>query len=204
MSIIIKFSFSVSVNDSRYIKGDAKKKALGRSCKFRESTPTTRTKFWLNYNGQVAKFEPKRLPRSGLSGYRSKTRIETRTRVIFNQLFLQYNMIIFFLVLTNYSTNPSVVSSVRNLIAEGSSGVIFGLGIEEISEQKMSNRNTETRSLMDELRSFEKGGFFDLGHPLLNRIAESFVKAAGVTSLSLSLSLYIYIYTYKRELSSKF
>ncbi|XP_068663745.1 outer envelope pore protein 16-2, chloroplastic-like isoform X1 [Aristolochia californica] len=40
--------------------------------------------------------------------------------------------------------------------------------------------NLETRSLMDELRSFEKGGFFDLGHPLLNRIAESFVKAAGI------------------------
>lgn len=42
----------------------------------------------------------------------------------------------------------------------------------------------ETRTLLDELRSFDKGGFFDLGHPLLNRIAESFVKAAGV-SLSL-------------------
>ncbi|CAN6467901.1 unnamed protein product [Victoria cruziana] len=36
------------------------------------------------------------------------------------------------------------------------------------------------RSLLDELRSFDKGGFFDLGHPLLNRIAESFVKAAGI------------------------
>ena len=49
-----------------------------------------------------------------------------------------------------------------------------------------SNSNLETRSLLDELSSFEKGGFFDLGHPLLNRIAESFVKAAGVLSLSLS------------------
>ncbi|KAH7513454.1 hypothetical protein FEM48_Zijuj12G0201600 [Ziziphus jujuba var. spinosa] len=39
--------------------------------------------------------------------------------------------------------------------------------------------NLETRTLLDELRSFDKGGFFDLGHPLLNRIAESFVKAAG-------------------------
>ena len=47
-----------------------------------------------------------------------------------------------------------------------------------------SNSNLETRSLLDELSSFEKGGFFDLGHPLLNRIAESFVKAAGVLSLS--------------------
>ncbi|KAF3779742.1 Outer envelope pore protein 16-2 [Nymphaea thermarum] len=36
------------------------------------------------------------------------------------------------------------------------------------------------RSLLDELRSFDKGGLFDLGHPLLNRIAESFVKAAGI------------------------
>ncbi|KAL4592394.1 hypothetical protein LXL04_005386 [Taraxacum kok-saghyz] len=41
--------------------------------------------------------------------------------------------------------------------------------------------NLETRSLMDELRSFDrKGGFFDLGHPLLNRMADSFVKAAGI------------------------
>ncbi|KAK6122582.1 hypothetical protein DH2020_043665 [Rehmannia glutinosa] len=44
----------------------------------------------------------------------------------------------------------------------------------------MSGSNLETRSLIDELRSFDSGGFFDLGHPLLNRIAESFVKAAGV------------------------
>ncbi|XP_042517107.1 outer envelope pore protein 16-2, chloroplastic-like [Macadamia integrifolia] len=40
--------------------------------------------------------------------------------------------------------------------------------------------NMETRSLLDELRNFDKGGFFDLGHPLLNRVAESFVKAAGI------------------------
>nr|XP_016454574.1 PREDICTED: outer envelope pore protein 16-2, chloroplastic-like [Nicotiana tabacum] len=39
------------------------------------------------------------------------------------------------------------------------------------------NSNLETRSL---LHGFDKGGFFDLGHPLLNRIAESFVKAAGI------------------------
>ncbi|XP_077218646.1 mitochondrial import inner membrane translocase subunit Tim17/Tim22/Tim23 family protein [Tasmannia lanceolata] len=36
------------------------------------------------------------------------------------------------------------------------------------------------RSLLDELRSFDKDGFFDLGHPLLNRMFESFVKAAGI------------------------
>lgn len=49
----------------------------------------------------------------------------------------------------------------------------------EEEERKMSS-NLETRSLLEELRDFEKGGLFDLGHPLLNRIAESFVKAAGV------------------------
>ncbi|CAK9138916.1 unnamed protein product [Ilex paraguariensis] len=43
--------------------------------------------------------------------------------------------------------------------------------------------NSGTRSLLDELRSFDKGGFFDLGHPLLNRIAESFVKAAGIGAI---------------------
>uniref|UniRef100_A0A7N0UB40 Uncharacterized protein n=1 Tax=Kalanchoe fedtschenkoi TaxID=63787 RepID=A0A7N0UB40_KALFE len=43
-----------------------------------------------------------------------------------------------------------------------------------------SNRNTETRTLMDEVRSFNNAGLFDLGHPLLNRVAESFVKAAGI------------------------
>ncbi|GMY27894.1 outer envelope pore protein 16-2, chloroplastic [Fagus crenata] len=47
----------------------------------------------------------------------------------------------------------------------------------------MGNSNLETRSLLDELSSFEKGGFFDLGHPLLNRIAESFVKAAGIGAI---------------------
>ncbi|PIN12863.1 hypothetical protein CDL12_14516 [Handroanthus impetiginosus] len=44
----------------------------------------------------------------------------------------------------------------------------------------MSGSNLETRSLLDELRNFEKGCFLDLGHPLLNRIAESFVRAAGI------------------------
>ncbi|KAL0457479.1 UNVERIFIED_CONTAM: Outer envelope pore protein 16-2, chloroplastic [Sesamum latifolium] len=44
----------------------------------------------------------------------------------------------------------------------------------------MSGSNLETRSLLDEVKHFEKGFFFDLGHPLLNRIAESFVRAAGI------------------------
>ena len=43
-----------------------------------------------------------------------------------------------------------------------------------------TSSNLETRSLLGELRGFEKGSLFDLGHPLLNRIAESFVKAAGI------------------------
>ncbi|RDX90919.1 Outer envelope pore protein 16-2, chloroplastic, partial [Mucuna pruriens] len=43
-----------------------------------------------------------------------------------------------------------------------------------------SSSNLETRSLLDELCSFDKKGLFDLGHPLLNRIAETFVKAAGI------------------------
>ncbi|XP_057806078.1 outer envelope pore protein 16-2, chloroplastic-like [Salvia miltiorrhiza] len=47
----------------------------------------------------------------------------------------------------------------------------------------MSGSNLETRSLIDELRSFDSGGFFDLGHPLLNRMAESFVRAAGIGAI---------------------
>ncbi|KAI3821780.1 hypothetical protein L1987_09352 [Smallanthus sonchifolius] len=41
--------------------------------------------------------------------------------------------------------------------------------------------NLKTRSLAYEVRSFDNTGpLFDLGHPLLNRIAGSFVTAAGV------------------------
>ncbi|KAK7412896.1 hypothetical protein VNO78_04625 [Psophocarpus tetragonolobus] len=43
-----------------------------------------------------------------------------------------------------------------------------------------SSSNLETRSLLDELCNFDKKGLFDLGHPLLNRIVESFVKAAAI------------------------
>lgn len=45
-------------------------------------------------------------------------------------------------------------------------------------------KNTESRSLLDELRNFEKDVFFDLGHPLLNRIADCFIRVAGVNFLS--------------------
>ncbi|XP_076945690.1 outer envelope pore protein 16-2, chloroplastic-like [Bidens hawaiensis] len=44
--------------------------------------------------------------------------------------------------------------------------------------------NLETRSFGDEVRSYNHnhvgGGYFDLGHPLLNRIAGSFVTAASI------------------------
>ncbi|PKA56683.1 Outer envelope pore protein 16-2, chloroplastic [Apostasia shenzhenica] len=46
-----------------------------------------------------------------------------------------------------------------------------------------NNAKLETKTLMDELRILDKEWLFDLGHPLLNRIAESFVKAAGVGAL---------------------
>ncbi|KAB1213859.1 Outer envelope pore protein 16-2, chloroplastic [Morella rubra] len=45
------------------------------------------------------------------------------------------------------------------------------------------NLETQTRSLLDELRNIDKSGFLDLGHPLLNRIADSFVKAAGIGAI---------------------
>ncbi|KAF2308271.1 hypothetical protein GH714_039880 [Hevea brasiliensis] len=48
---------------------------------------------------------------------------------------------------------------------------------EKSTEQKMTSK------LLDEVRGFEKGCFFDLGHPLLNRVAESFVKAAGIGAI---------------------
>ncbi|XP_020276293.1 LOW QUALITY PROTEIN: outer envelope pore protein 16-2, chloroplastic [Asparagus officinalis] len=47
----------------------------------------------------------------------------------------------------------------------------------------MSNGNLETRTLFDELKSLEKGWLFDFGHPLVNRVAESFVKAAGIGAI---------------------
>ncbi|KAJ9546385.1 hypothetical protein OSB04_018928 [Centaurea solstitialis] len=41
--------------------------------------------------------------------------------------------------------------------------------------------NLETRSFLDEVRRFNNAGvLFDLGHPLLNRMAGTFVTAAGI------------------------
>ncbi|KAJ6891387.1 outer envelope pore protein 16-2 [Populus alba x Populus x berolinensis] len=45
------------------------------------------------------------------------------------------------------------------------------------------SHNLETKSFVDEIRHFDKSSFFDFGHPLLNRIAESFVKAAGIGAI---------------------
>ncbi|KAJ6429639.1 hypothetical protein OIU84_021109 [Salix udensis] len=45
------------------------------------------------------------------------------------------------------------------------------------------SHSLETRSLLGEIRPFDKCSFFDFGHPLLNRIAESFVKAAGIGAI---------------------
>ncbi|MQM21961.1 hypothetical protein Taro_055008 [Colocasia esculenta] len=59
-------------------------------------------------------------------------------------------------------------------------------GEKKKTEEKMgsgSNLEHETRSLANELNTFDKGGLLDLGHPLLNRIADSFVKAAGIGAI---------------------
>lgn len=60
----------------------------------------------------------------------------------------------------------------------------------------MSGSNLETRSLIDELRSFDSGGFFDLGHPLLNRMAESFIRAAGVIFFFLDYYVIYVLFTW--------
>ncbi|KAL6626292.1 hypothetical protein ACP70R_030018 [Stipagrostis hirtigluma subsp. patula] len=43
----------------------------------------------------------------------------------------------------------------------------------------MSSR-LDTRTLRDEVASMDKRWLLDLGHPLLNRVADSFIRAAGV------------------------
>jgi hypothetical protein len=44
----------------------------------------------------------------------------------------------------------------------------------------------EARKFVDEVRGLEKNWMLDLGHPLLNHVADSFVKAAGVCRLSVN------------------
>ncbi|XP_074580469.1 outer envelope pore protein 16-2, chloroplastic [Curcuma longa] len=48
----------------------------------------------------------------------------------------------------------------------------------------MSNGKMETtRTVLDKIRDLDDRWLFDLGHPFLNRIAESFVKAAGIGAM---------------------
>ncbi|CAL9082727.1 outer envelope pore protein 16-2, chloroplastic-like [Musa acuminata AAA Group] len=44
----------------------------------------------------------------------------------------------------------------------------------------MSGGKLETRTLLDEIRDMDNGWLFDFGHPLINRVAECFFKAAGI------------------------
>ncbi|KAF0910096.1 hypothetical protein E2562_001331 [Oryza meyeriana var. granulata] len=46
-----------------------------------------------------------------------------------------------------------------------------------------SNSSLETSTFLDEVRGLEKNWMLDLGHPLLNRVAESFIKAAGISAV---------------------
>lgn len=48
---------------------------------------------------------------------------------------------------------------------------------------EMSGGRLDARTLKDEVASMDKGWLLDLGHPLLNRVADSFIRAAGVRSL---------------------
>lgn len=48
----------------------------------------------------------------------------------------------------------------------------------------MSTEKLDSRTLMQELRSFDNEvPFFDFGHPLLNRVSNSFLKAAAIGAL---------------------
>ncbi|KAM7277777.1 hypothetical protein ACFE04_004911 [Oxalis oulophora] len=47
----------------------------------------------------------------------------------------------------------------------------------------MTDGKSKTRRLLNELTIFHTGAFCDLGHPLLNHIADSFVKSAGIGAL---------------------
>ncbi|XP_023514076.1 outer envelope pore protein 16-2, chloroplastic-like isoform X3 [Cucurbita pepo subsp. pepo] len=48
----------------------------------------------------------------------------------------------------------------------------------------MGSRSLENRSVVDEIKCSQGGTFlYDFGHPLLNRVADSFIKAAGIGAL---------------------
>ena len=40
----------------------------------------------------------------------------------------------------------------------------------------------DARTLKDEVASMDRRPLLDLGHPLLNRVADSFIRAAGATA----------------------
>ncbi|KAH0914897.1 hypothetical protein HID58_029343, partial [Brassica napus] len=48
-------------------------------------------------------------------------------------------------------------------------------------EKKQKMDKSGGKKVMNEIRSFQKANLFDLGHPLINRIADSFVKASGIS-----------------------
>uniref|UniRef100_A0A0E0C0Z5 Uncharacterized protein n=1 Tax=Oryza meridionalis TaxID=40149 RepID=A0A0E0C0Z5_9ORYZ len=45
---------------------------------------------------------------------------------------------------------------------------------------RMSSSRLDTRTLKEEVASMDKRWLVDLGHPLVNRVADSFIRAAGV------------------------
>lgn len=53
-------------------------------------------------------------------------------------------------------------------------------------EKKQKMDKSGGKKVMNEIRSFQKANLFDLGHPLINRIADSFVKASGISNFSIS------------------
>uniref|UniRef100_A0A0E0FKQ1 Uncharacterized protein n=1 Tax=Oryza nivara TaxID=4536 RepID=A0A0E0FKQ1_ORYNI len=46
--------------------------------------------------------------------------------------------------------------------------------------RRMSSSRLDTRTLKEEVASMDKRWLVDLGHPLVNRVADSFIRAAGV------------------------
>ncbi|XP_028751729.1 uncharacterized protein LOC114711485 [Neltuma alba] len=54
----------------------------------------------------------------------------------------------------------------------------------ECEGAKMSSKNLDSRSLIQGLRSFDNEvPLFDFGHPLLNRVSNSFLKAAAIGAI---------------------
>lgn len=79
--------------------------------------------------------------------------------------------------------------------APSTAGVLVNKTKKTLSQAKPASRSSgkmETRTAMYEIKDLDDRWLFDLGHPFLNRIAASFIKATGVLlllSLSFSFSL---------------